>query len=45
MTAFLGIIYTDFGSTYIKGEMEITDKVRQPYGYLHGGASLFLQNH
>lgn len=27
---------------YLKMSMPVTDKVKQPFGYLHGGASLAL---
>lgn len=36
----LGITYTELGINSLSAKMEITDKVRQPAGLLHGGASV-----
>ena len=38
----LGIKCEEIGEDYLKISMPITDKVRQPYGFLHGGASCVL---
>ena len=39
---FLEIVPTDVGEDFIELQMPITDKVRQPYGILHGGMSMVL---
>ena len=38
----LGIKCEEIGADFLKISMPITDKVRQPYGFLHGGASCVL---
>ncbi len=38
----LGIIITDFGDKYICGKMPVDKRTIQPYGLLHGGASVLL---
>jgi 1,4-dihydroxy-2-naphthoyl-CoA hydrolase len=40
MTKFLGIQYTELGDNYISGTMPVTAKTHQPFGVLHGGASV-----
>jgi len=40
--AFLGIQITEIGTDYIKGTMPVNEKTIQPYGILHGGASVVL---
>jgi 1,4-dihydroxy-2-naphthoyl-CoA hydrolase len=40
--AFLDIQFTEIGDNYLKGTMPVNDKTRQPYGILHGGASVVL---
>ena len=40
MTDYLGIQITDYGSDYICGKMPVDDRTKQPYGLLHGGASV-----
>jgi len=42
MTGFLGIKATSIADGQIIAEMPITDRVKQPYGLLHGGASVVL---
>lgn len=42
MTAYLGIKATAITENEIVASMPITDKVRQPFGLLHGGASVVL---
>lgn len=38
----LGIELTEIGDDYIIGTMPVDDRTRQPYGILHGGASVVL---
>lgn len=38
----LGIEITEIGDDYIVGRMPVTEKTKQPYGILHGGASCVL---
>ena len=38
----LDIHFTDVGEDFIVGTMPVTPKVHQPYGILHGGASIAL---
>ena len=38
----LGIVYTDLGEDYLAATMPVTDKVHQPMGLLHGGATMAL---
>ncbi|MGI9544657.1 MAG: hotdog fold thioesterase [Cyclobacteriaceae bacterium] len=38
----LGILVTEVGSDYIKGTMPVDHRTHQPYGLLHGGASVAL---
>ena len=38
----LGIVITEIGDDYVKGTMPVNEKTKQPYGILHGGASLGL---
>ena len=40
MTKFLGIEYTDFGSNFLAGKMPVNERTQQPFGILHGGASV-----
>jgi len=40
--AFLGIEFTELGDDYIKGTMPVTERTHQPFGILHGGASVVL---
>jgi 1,4-dihydroxy-2-naphthoyl-CoA hydrolase len=40
--ALLGIKFTEIGENYLKGTMPVDDRTRQPYGILHGGASVVL---
>ena len=42
MSDFLGIVFTDIGDDYLCASMPITDKVKQPVGIMHGGASCVL---
>ena len=38
----LGIRITEIGGDYVRGTMPVDDRTRQPYGILHGGASVAL---
>ena len=40
MTKFLGMEYTELGENHICGKMPVTEKCHQPFGVLHGGASV-----
>ena len=40
--ALLGIKFTEIGDNYLKGTMPVDERTRQPYGILHGGASVVL---
>ena len=40
MAGYLGIEFTEIGVDFLKGKMPVTDKTRQPFGMLHGGASV-----
>jgi 1,4-dihydroxy-2-naphthoyl-CoA hydrolase len=38
----LGIVFTELGPDFIRAEMPVDERTRQPYGLLHGGASVAL---
>ena len=38
----LGIEFTELGPDFIRGRMPVDNRTRQPYGILHGGASVAL---
>jgi uncharacterized protein (TIGR00369 family) len=38
----LGIVFTEVGPDYLRGTMPVDARTRQPYGLLHGGASVLL---
>lgn len=38
----LGIVFTEVGPDYLRGTMPVNARTRQPYGLLHGGASVLL---
>lgn len=38
----LGIVFTELGPDYVRGTMPVDARTRQPYGLLHGGASVLL---
>ena len=40
MTDHLGIKITNYGNNYICGKMPVDHRTKQPYGLLHGGASV-----
>ena len=45
-TAYMGthleIVFTQWGDDYIKATMPFNEKTKQPWGVLHGGASVVL---
>lgn len=42
MIAACGIRFTDIGDDYLRGTMPVDARTLQPYGLLHGGASVTL---
>jgi 1,4-dihydroxy-2-naphthoyl-CoA hydrolase len=42
MIEHLGIEFTEIGDDFIRGTMPVDGRTRQPYGLLHGGASVAL---
>jgi 1,4-dihydroxy-2-naphthoyl-CoA hydrolase len=38
----LGIEFTELGADFLRGRMPVDDRTRQPFGILHGGASVAL---
>ena len=42
MAEHLGIAFTEVGEKYLKASMPVDHRTRQPYGLLHGGASVTL---
>jgi 1,4-dihydroxy-2-naphthoyl-CoA hydrolase len=42
MGTFLGIEFTRVGDDEIEARMPVNERTRQPYGILHGGASVVL---
>lgn len=42
MLEHLGIVVTEVGDDFLKGEMPIDERHIQPFGFLHGGASVVL---
>lgn len=38
----LGIEYLEIGDDYVKGRMPVDERTVQPFGILHGGASVLL---
>lgn len=38
----LGIRYTELTETSLSGTMPVDERTRQPFGFLHGGASVLL---
>jgi uncharacterized protein (TIGR00369 family) len=38
----LGIVFTELGADCLRGTMPVDARTRQPYGLLHGGASVLL---
>lgn len=42
MPGYLGIEFTSFGDNWVTARMPVNERTRQPYGRLHGGASVVL---
>ncbi|MTC60803.1 1,4-dihydroxy-2-naphthoyl-CoA hydrolase [Providencia rustigianii] len=42
MLGHLGIEITGFGDDYLEGTMPVDQRTKQPFGLLHGGASVVL---
>lgn len=42
MAEVLDVSFVEVGDDYLKASMPVTEKVKQPYGLLHGGASAAL---
>ena len=42
MAGFLGIEFTEVGEDFITAKMPVNERTRQPFGILHGGASVVL---
>lgn len=42
MPGYLGIEFIDYGDDWIKARMPVNERTKQPYGRLHGGASVVL---
>lgn len=42
MVEFLSIEFTEIGIDYLKAKMPVNEKTKQPFGMLHGGASVVL---
>jgi len=38
----LGIVFTEIGRDFLRGTMPVDARTRQPFGLLHGGASVLL---
>ncbi len=42
MPGYIGIEFIEIGPDYIKGTMPVDHRTKQPFGVLHGGASVVL---
>lgn len=42
MGSYLGIEFIELGSDYLKARMPVDSRTKQPFGLLHGGASVAL---
>jgi 1,4-dihydroxy-2-naphthoyl-CoA hydrolase len=40
MPGHLGIVFTEIGPDFLRGTMPVNERTRQPFGVLHGGASV-----
>lgn len=38
----LGMVFSEIGDDFIRGTMPVDERTKQPYGLLHGGASVAL---
>ncbi len=42
MAGYLNLKFTEIGEDYLRMSMPVSEKTRQPYGVLHGGANCVL---
>ena len=42
MIRHLGIVFSEIGGHFVRATMPVDGRTRQPYGLLHGGASVVL---
>jgi 1,4-dihydroxy-2-naphthoyl-CoA hydrolase len=42
LVSHLGIKFTEIGADFVRGTMPVDPRTQQPYGLLHGGASVAL---
>ena len=42
LVSHIGIELLEFGPDFLKGRMPVDERTRQPFGLLHGGASVVL---
>jgi 1,4-dihydroxy-2-naphthoyl-CoA hydrolase len=42
LAKLIGIEFIEIGPDYLRGRMPVDERTRQPYGILHGGASVAL---
>src|SRR5215467_14852908 len=42
MPGYLGIRFTEIGPDFLRATMPVSERTQQPYGLLHGGASVAL---
>lgn len=42
LAAHIGIEFTEIGDDFLRARMPVNDNTRQPFGILHGGASVAL---
>jgi 1,4-dihydroxy-2-naphthoyl-CoA hydrolase len=42
MSGYLGVRFTEVGPDYLRATMAVTERTLQPFGLLHGGASVTL---
>jgi 1,4-dihydroxy-2-naphthoyl-CoA hydrolase len=42
LVEYIGIQFTECGDDFVRGTMPVDGRTRQPYGLLHGGASVAL---
>ena len=42
LVAHLGIVFTAIGDDYLEATMPVDNRTQQPFGLLHGGASVVL---
>jgi 1,4-dihydroxy-2-naphthoyl-CoA hydrolase len=42
LNGVLGIEITEHGDDFVRGRMRVEDRVRQPYGIVHGGALMAI---